>query len=1228
MKVTTERYYKAAMHGDEESVRPHGIKYHPDVVLDVIYEDKEKEELVQQSHSKSHRFSKSKAIASSSLTSKRKNKEEGSLTQTTPNSADPQTQQSRNQRLIQMDREMNISRVLDDYMAAAAAEERDDSNSDEVKENQKEFEREEEGNETDDGNQIRYNGDNNNNTNLSESAKPNYLVDDIGSPNTTLVDQEFMKAINAIHRVEVRAKTALDLADTVSGGELAIGNLESKNGTAAKGEGEATMADLESEDYDENEEEDNKFEGLDGIVKMRESIYEYMDDESYSTCSDESLDLNEFTIRNLVRKRASLILNQQYSWIEAENPKLFIILPVDHEVFGDPDHQADDAYIKSLKWSDFALHVLCDCGNIPGYESIYYPHLNIKNCPRGHAISKKVETSVLKKFGFYLLATLEAFKYGLHIRGERDEDDIIVPAVADTGLWKAMSASINFLSYQNFFGSELMWMMSGKEKDLAEISAVDPLSKEDLASLGVLLSETRWSNPDVQPVLISSGRVRWMCEEHYIGLSSQEEVAKARSFSNNPASLVSDYMYSMGAFRSVVKSPERARDFYQLAQKLTTTCILRLFLDWDLTTDDIKELCQAVSKFPAACVRLQVRSSSKNGGTIPGFEHAYPDVIFEALRNPKIEAFILNQGEKDELTTHGFNEWQEVQHAIEMSGSLALFKKNRVTDKIDLRLLVSDIDHAVIAVRKVVKGLHHFSKLALIISDNWDHVYIRFQSPSEPGGDIIDTDYESDDFLEFFDKRNNLDSVIYKLRNTNHSRFVKSKVLRGITTGYVHSKDRTKIRDMLKNNKRLLAISLDSPSSDDPSQIYEYHKNLLSTHLNLGTLEIRQRHGDQVSEFIWNAVSNPLRMNISITTHAGDKLASMLQKYASSVKYLYVFGISISDAALLDRVLGPKRGPIKLEKIILYDLHKIDPVAIESLRKVIMRWEHLRVKINSNAVTADDSKGGGDHGTLNADGSGSGGRGKNKTKQSEKAKRLEQEAIAKGMVRTADFIYTTAPKIIGISGLDSGCRLILEELGTRGPRASILPPLTSLILTGSGKPLLEYKWIVELLFFKSIQFRQHLKTHAGTTTTTQSTEVNSSSSSKESQEQGGEAQATGTKMMMRPALYLEPEKVDPIRDLSLIDFQFRDNDISYFLESVNFTEMISCQLEITNEMSGATLLSIAAAMPNNNLLESFSISVPGPSREDSLRCQKLIKQKCSRLRPGKSCVVMINGHVA
>lgn len=978
---------------------------------------------------------------------------------------------------------------------------------------------------------------------------------------------------------------------------------------------------------------------------------------------------NTLTNAEVARRRVQFLMGKRYRWIESCAPKLFVLLPTNYATSSKMETDFDPAYVASLNWTDFSVHFLCDCGGVPGFDSQYNPHWALKEYPWGHPITNSTEKSMIERFGSYMVCVLEMFKYGLDVYMEMDNDGgnrrrLTIPAETDPDLLKRIELAIKYLQFRGARTSDdflnIAASYTPESLVLEAIVPIFPLTKPNLAMVkGLFFSDNRRTIDDTHPYLTMDRDIRWICLTHYALMSPQAAWAAALKYSSDPASSISEFRTCMGAFRAVITTRERARDYYRLGEQLTSTCVLRLFLDWDLTQEDEEELRVAVTKFSAACVRIQVRSASMHSGNVPGFGHGYSAIIFAALKNRRIEAFVMDQGAKDEPSFYGYDERYDVKRSFSARDALVRFKRSSRRDKMNLRILVTDIDRGVLKIRKMFEGLHHFTKLSLIISDIWEFVTITFLKPGMPGYEIQDTDFMSNRPLAFFEKRANMDSITYNCRVMGDNQFLQSKALTSLSLGFIYARDRNKVRDVLKNNKRLQRIELENLVHDDPSQIYESFKALLVNHPTLEKIEVKQRHARSSSDFIWREVSDPTKMNVMITIYEGDKVASMFQKYATSLRRINVCGISVHDAAVLEKVLRPKKGPFKLRSLTIVDAHLIEAAALEDLKKIVIRGdiEEVRVhgditKIKSDKEIESDRV---EHGTAAAAaaaGSSSnhmmadkGNNHKGRTKLLEKGKQKMEEEAA---VKTADFVLSIAPKITGLSIWSNSCYRMLDALDRKRPYSPILPMLTTFSASGMHKRILDYRWLAETLLYKSAVIRQVMNeyTKAGGA----SGGGNSNSNSNNSNSKGDKdvsagsgtplEQATNTGIpspgsIIAIATEMFPTKVVPLDDLSLQDFEVQPEDWGFLLSVLDFSKLRTFRLDLVNEITGEMLDMLTDAIPVGAPLESFSISVPGPTPEESLLCQQKIKRKVEGVtargtgtgEKDKHVAILVNGFI-
>ncbi|KAF9963448.1 hypothetical protein BGZ65_003313 [Modicella reniformis] len=976
---------------------------------------------------------------------------------------------------------------------------------------------------------------------------------------------------------------------------------------------------------------------------------------------------NSLTNADIVQRRVEQVLRKRYRWIESYAPKLFVFLPANCTTSTKTEADFDTTFVSSLNWTDFAVHFLCDCGSIQGFGGQRNPHWTLKERPLGHPVTNSTEKSMVEKFGSYMVCILEMFRYGIdldfnlndtNVSDSNNHRRIIIPAETDPELLKRIELAIRYLKHKGARSSDdFLDIVAPYEPESLALECVLPslpLSKANMVMMkSLFFSDSRRTIDDTHPYLTVDRDVRWICLRHYAEMSPQAAWTAALKFSSDAASTTIEFRICMGAFRAVVTTREHARDFYRLGEQLTSTCVFRLFLDWNLTLEDEEELRVAVSKFPAVCVRIQVRSASLYTGNVAGFGHGYSAIIFEAIKNTKIEAFVMDQGPKDDPTFYGYDERYDVKRSFSAQDALVRFKRSTKKDKMNLRILVTDIDRGILKIRKVFEGLHHFTKLSLVISDIWEYVTIAFLKPSMPGYEIEDTEYLDNRPLMFFEKRGNMDSITYNCRVMGDNQFLQSKALTSMSLGFIFVRDRNKVREVLKNNKRLQKIELENLAQDDPSQIYESFKALLVNHPTLEKIEVKQRHTRSSSDFVWRDVSDPAKMNLVITMYEGDKVASMFQKYATSLRRIDICGISVQDAAVLEKVLRPKKGPFKLRSISMVDVHLYEAAALEDLKKIITRgdFEETRVfgdvsKIKSDreidADRADSiANSGGNHTITDKNNNHKGSR----AKLSEKGKqKMEEEAAVKMM----DFVISISAKITGLCVWSvNGSHRMLDALEKKRPYSPILPMLTLFSASGLNKRILDYKWLAEMLFYKSASTRQLMNAYAtvsgsgGGHHSSGSSNNNSHNNHLHNNKDLSTITAVldeHTKDMNIPslrhftviALDVSPSKVAPLDDLSLQDFEVKSEDWTFLVKVLDFSKLRTFRLDLVSEISGEMLNMLVDVIPEGAPLEAFSVSVPGPTPEDSLLCQQRIKKKVEGGTTGagekeKHVAVLVNG---
>ncbi|KAF9539390.1 hypothetical protein EC957_005449 [Mortierella hygrophila] len=767
---------------------------------------------------------------------------------------------------------------------------------------------------------------------------------------------------------------------------------------------------------------------------------------SYTTSSSNSSPANSsssFTIHDMVTRRARDIMAVRYDWLDSPCSRLFVILPR-------KDNIRSVAEVKAMAWQDFDVHFLCDCIDIPGagvdvnglfkgsdrdgtgafipqslisedgveIEPIrytghsYIPHLDLGESAD---LSLQKDCSALAP---YLMAVLEMLEYGIVIDGKTK----MMP-LRDLEERKKVMYSIAFLVEH---GVESSYQLYAKRpSSLQDIEPTPPLKPSQLFDFYHHRISVEEPLGTRIPFRTPGGDVRWVCSTHWNQLTVWDQISRAFDFSKNLDSAQSIFHMNIGAFVLTLKTRERARELYELVGLMKSTVVVSFFLDWHLTTEDARELETVPSRLHASCVKIQVRESEDHyDGSVlhSGFGHGYFKVVLEALKNKQIEAFMIEKRVTAD-TADPVNYLQSFKSVVCLDPVLARFCREQVSAKVQLGLLVANLEGAVSRVRKCLHGFHSLSKLTLESSD-LEHLNIDFNINDVMEDEVEDTDYMEQSDVEYFNKRSS-DAITMRAYRSAGISLLRSTALKDISIRISFLEDGPRIREMIKNNRLLSQIELSIDTKDDPCQVFESFKALVANHPSLVSFRLCKDWGENdKSSFIWHDVSDRTKMTLSIQSYSKDKIGPLIQKFGSCLLQLYIHGINEQDSAILEKVMGSRRG-LKLVSITLVDACLLGESAMDALAKVVTRLNLERLSI-MGMVTA------------------------------RKAGQL------------ADFMKVVAAKITEIDLFGEHAKGIMIELGKRLQYMSTMEQLVGLKVTGPFYAATEDLTWMRTLFKKEI----------------------------------------------------------------------------------------------------------------------------------------------------------------
>ncbi|KAF9954716.1 hypothetical protein BGZ70_010484 [Mortierella alpina] len=301
-----------------------------------------------------------------------------------------------------------------------------------------------------------------------------------------------------------------------------------------------------------------------------------------------------------IQNRVKALLVQTYELFEFPIPRLFIVLPVEPDLW-------DKLNPFTHK---FRLYFLCECGE----------HTKASSSSRSHHIhlAKHAGYDILRPteffdmYGPYLLTMLEMVKFGIATAG------VIVPSLAQLNVLdgiKEIEQNLRFT--RETFGSLLDDSItyvgdrvgaldpSADSSNEREMAYREALEGADLRQLAAFLHKEDEGNAlgNLYRMTTDEGHVKWVCLDHY-----REEYmgsAKAR-FAEIVAQNMGEYDEHSGKVKIRLSTPLTASQFYDgLAMaKGVTELDVRFGWPWEPTKAHIQAFCDAVMKTNISVLRV------------------------------------------------------------------------------------------------------------------------------------------------------------------------------------------------------------------------------------------------------------------------------------------------------------------------------------------------------------------------------------------------------------------------------------------------------------------------------------------------------------------------------------------------------------------------------------------------------------------------------------------------
>ncbi|KAG9061761.1 hypothetical protein KI688_006912 [Linnemannia hyalina] len=765
-----------------------------------------------------------------------------------------------------------------------------------------------------------------------------------------------------------------------------------------------------------------------------------------------------FTIEELIKHRAKYFFTARYSWANcSSHSRLFFFLPVLTDV---PTQTGAASTPEIHNYTKFQLYYLCDCSGIPGAKEHANPHwINnnnnkynniIRSKPSAMDISQSQLRELIPLVGDYTMTVLEMFKYGVYVDKVPEEVaqrvSLAIKYLASKGVWSCEGFITEMSSdYINAVAEPMMIRLS--PISLLDVSALDELRSK-------LVRDPSGQYADLYPFRTAEGDVRWTCGRHWMSLWSDMAVyARAITFHQEPGSPEGWYSPLHGVLCSRITTLERALEFFELAAEIPRNPVFTVWLDWDMTLEEEGELSRAIGRLSAAAVHILLRGKGAPQDKIDaGTAFGRLELTTAALQNPGIEMFTLT--EADLGLAYNYKEFTATtyhqSYRPKAGERITAVERGEKGGLMAVTVKSVDVDLAIAVMRRIAGGLHRFSELRF--EHGHSHLVVKFMDLG--GGDNLgyngeeDTDVTSGDMHSFLDRRGWRDQVLCFTQFEPCEMFFHLSYLAEVHMWYFSEGQRTEVRDLIVLNKHLKCLYLESKIPDfDPSQAYETCKQSLSDHRTIELFQITSPKGNEpkCSSFAWRNPNDLDKMRVDITCNRADHVEAMFQRYAPLIDQLEVGGLSLTDAMAMDKLARRKKRPFSPTSIYLWNIHLIEPAVREILEEVIVNGAMEEV-IMRGSVTSQVAQ-------LQTDG---------------KMDWMSHPVKLKANVKIwSEFLVAIRSKVTGLFVEDDPQKHFLRAMESQPAMSLEMPQLTLFQLTCSMEShLFDRLWLDMLLEFK------------------------------------------------------------------------------------------------------------------------------------------------------------------
>jgi hypothetical protein len=353
---------------------------------------------------------------------------------------------------------------------------------------------------------------------------------------------------------------------------------------------------------------------------------------------EELLELQRQTLNRLaiIMNQVRALLTQTYELHEYPIPRLFIILPKSTGLLGK---------LTNLFSEHFRLYFLCECGtHTMLHDNKTTPEVHLAK-HEGYDVKKPKE--FFEKYGPYVIAMMCMINYGITAGG------IVVPPLANLKILEGLEAAQKHMDYLkkniaplvddtiNFLKDIKRNGTVGDElsSDHTEFDKLEALEGADLRQLESYLKiqdEGRVLG-NLYRIVTSEGHVKWVCLDHY-RLNYRESAI--RFLRGLVEASNGTFVEETGRITIELASNVVAKQFYEAMVEARGVHELETKLKWDATMDDIRALCDAVTK--ANVIHLTIDGAHFKGPAIDVVNRSRRyDPILKLASNARIQSLQL-----------------------------------------------------------------------------------------------------------------------------------------------------------------------------------------------------------------------------------------------------------------------------------------------------------------------------------------------------------------------------------------------------------------------------------------------------------------------------------------------------------------------------------------------------------------------------------------------------------